>query len=75
MQFTFNGYEVLDTSVRFEFRGADADINIYLSDAELATVNTPAALRTILEAKLRRKVNREGIASKLDAFIGQSVTI
>jgi len=76
MQFTFAGYVVHDDSVAFEMDDdSQRRVTLFVANAELAAVTTAAQLRDLIEAKLRRKVNREGIASKLDAFLGQSVTI
>ena len=80
MNMTFVGYEVDDSGVIFNFVAVGdgigaSDYFVRLTDAELAAISTPAQLRDTLLVKLRRKVNREGIASKLDSFIGQVLTI
>lgn len=78
---TFTGYEVDDASVRLTFLNPDpgpgraSEYTIAVSDAELAAVTTAAQLRTLVTAKLQRKLQAANIASKLDGFIGQPVTI
>lgn len=78
---TFLRYEVEDASVRLTFLNPDpgpgraSEYTIVVSDAELAAVTTSPELRTLVTAKLRRKLQAANIASKLDGFIGQSVTI
>lgn len=79
--FTFLGYTVEDAGIEMEFvnpfpgPGKPTNYTIRLTDNELAGVTTPAQLRTLVTTKLQRKVQASGIASKLDAFIGQTVTI
>jgi hypothetical protein len=78
--FRFMRYDVEDTAVVMEFsgenRGGEPTIyTIRFTDTELSTVTTQLMLRNAVQAKLRRKLQAEGIASKLDVFIGQSVTI
>lgn len=53
--------------------GQPTGYDIFLTDAELAAITTANQLRTLVETKLNRKIRATGIASKLDAFIGQSV--
>ena len=78
---TFLSYEVEDTGIEMEFLnptpgpGKATNYTIFVTDAELSGVSTPAQLRTLVVAKLQRKIQASGIASKLDTFIGQSVTI
>lgn len=78
---TFLRYEVTDTGVSMEFLNPapgpakTTNYTIFVTDAELSGVSTPAALRTLVVAKLQRKLQASGIASKLDTFIGQTVTI
>ena len=79
--FTFLGYEVEDSGVVMEFLnsapGPDRPSNytIRLTDAELGAVTTQLQLRNAVQAKLRRKIQGEGVSAKLDAFIGQTITI
>jgi hypothetical protein len=79
--FQFLRYEVEDASVLMEFLNANpgpgnpSNYTIRFTDAELAAVTTNLQLRNAVQVKLRRKLQAEGIASKLDAFIGMSVTI
>ena len=55
--------------------GEVSDYYVIVTDAELAGISTQAALRTLVITKLQRAYRASGIASKLDQFIGQSVTI
>jgi hypothetical protein len=73
----FVSYTVEDagTVLTFERLDADQKYAILLTDAELAGVSTPTALRTLVTTKLNRKIKASLVASKLDAFIGQSVTL
>lgn len=77
----FEGYEVTDGGITLHFvapipplRGA-SDYFILLTDAELAGVSTQAQLRTLVMNKLNRKIRATGIATKLDPFIGQTLTV
>lgn len=78
---TFQSYEVVDTGVEMSFvnftpgAGLPTDYTIIVTDSELSGVNTLAALRTLVTAKLQRKIQAAGIASKLEPLIGQTVTI
>ena len=78
---TFASYDVTDGDIRFHFvcaapgAGMESDYYVTLTDVDLATVTTAAQLRTLLTTKLQRKLRASGIASKLDAFIGQTITI
>lgn len=78
---TFLRYEVEDTGTLLEFLHASpgpgnaTNYTIRFTDAELAAVTTALQLRNAVQAKLRRKLQAENIASKLDTFIGQTVTI
>ena len=79
--FQFLRYEVEDAAILMEFlntapgAGNPTNYTIRFTDAELAAVTTQLQLRTAVQTKLRRKLQAEGIASKLDVFIGQTVTI
>jgi hypothetical protein len=82
MNLQFNGYSVTDTGVEFSFdfpTGEMATIStpiiVTLTDAELAAVTTQVQLRNALVTKLQRKIQKAGIASKLDQFINQTITI
>lgn len=78
---TFSGYEVSDDGIIMRFvcllpgPGEPTDYFILLSDVDLATVTTQLQLRTLVQSKLDRKLRAAGIASKLDGFIGQSLTV
>lgn len=78
---TFLRYKVSDAGVEMEFvnpfpgAGLPTNYTILLTDAELSSVTNLAQLRTLVVAKLQRKIQAAGIASKLDPLIGQSVTI
>lgn len=79
--FQFLRYEVEDTGILMEFLNSappPEGASIYairFTDAELSAVTTQLQLRNAVLGKLRRKLQAEGIASKLDGFIGQTVTI
>ena len=75
-------YEVLDeplSGIRMWFMCANpgggnaSNYSIILTDAEIAAVVNAAGLKTLVEAKLGRKLRATSIASKLDSFIGSSV--
>jgi hypothetical protein len=78
---TFKGYAVQDTGIQMDFvnffpgPGKPTDYSIFLTDAELSAVATQVQLRTLVTTKLQRKLQAAGIATKLDQFIGQTVTI
>lgn len=76
MELTFLGYHVLDDGILLTFESASASgIQVMLTDAELAGVSTQPQLRTLVTTKLQRKLRAAGIASKLDQFRGQTITI
>lgn len=78
---TFRDYEVQDTQIVMHFTcpapgaGNVSDYYIALTDTELAGVSTQGQLATLVTTKLNRKLRSTGIATKLDAFIGQSLTV
>lgn len=80
---TFIKYEVTDEGVDLTFLDANPAASgrtasyymVAVTDAELAVVTTAVQLRTLVIGKLSRKLHASGIASKLDGFIGQTVTI
>lgn len=55
--------------------GEESDVVILLTDTDLAAVTTQVQLRDLIQNKLNRRVRAAGIASKLDPFIGQSLTV
>jgi hypothetical protein len=77
----FLRYEVEDAGTIMVFLNpapgpnSASEYTIRFTDAELGAVTTQLQLRNAVQAKLRRKLQAEGIATKLDAFIGMSVTI
>lgn len=81
MILTFTRYKVTDAGITMAFNAndpgprADNEIVILLTDAELAGVTTQAQLRTLVMNKLNRKIRATGIATKLDPFIGQTLTV
>lgn len=76
MTLTFRSYAVTDDGIALTFEGSgDGAYTIFLTDAELSAIATQAQLRAAVTAKLQRKVNATGIASKLEPLIGQSVSI
>lgn len=80
MNFRFDGYQITDDAIIMQFSRIDSGREGYgyqvtLTDAELAGVSTAPQLRTLVLAKLKRKVQADGIATKLDSFIGQVLTL
>jgi FPC/CPF motif-containing protein YcgG len=79
--FTFMGYKVTDDGVIMTFTclapgaGNNTDDQILATFAELASVATAQDLRNLVTTKLQQKIRATGVASKLDSFIGQSLTI
>jgi len=77
----FTSYVVIDAGIEMAFicsnpgPGEVSEYTILMTDAELATVTTQAQLRTLVTTKLNRRYRATGIASKLDQFILQSITI
>ena len=76
-----SAYRVTDTGIEMNFLcpapgpGQNSYYTIMLTDAELASVTNQAQLRTLVTTKLNRKIRATNIASKLDQFVGQSITI
>ena len=82
MTFTFTSYEVLDTGVQLHFispdpgAGQPTDWYVVVTDAELVGATTTILLRQLVLDKLNRKFRAaNGIATRLDPFIGQSLII
>lgn len=77
----FTSYEVNDGDITFHFVSPDpgpgeaSDYYVAMTDVELAAAANAAQLRTALTTKLGRKLRANGIASRLDSFIGQSITV
>lgn len=78
---TFASYEVEDTGTRLRFvcanpgGGEPSDYSVFLTDADLAGISSTSALKALVTSKLNRQYRSAGIATKLDALIGQSITI
>ena len=78
---TFMDYNVDDVGIHMHFvspdpgAGQPSDYFILLTDAALAGVTTNANLRNLVETKLKRAFRAQGIATKLDPFLGQSLVI
>lgn len=78
---TFTSYEVVDDGTRLNFvcanpgPGLPSDYVVLLTDAEIAGTTTNAQLKTLVTTKLSRKLRATGLASKLDALLGQAVTV
>lgn len=81
MNLTFIGYEVTDTGIVLHFTWPNrptpgvTEFFVLLTDAELSAITTQAQLRTLVMNKLNRKLRATGIATKLDPFVGQTITI
>lgn len=77
----FAQYLVVHDGIEMEFRcpnpgpGQASEYVIKVTDTELAGVSTQAQLRTLLTTKLNRKIRATGIATKLDQFLNQSITV
>lgn len=77
----FTRYLIEDGGVRFFFvcanpgPGEASDYDVLATDAELAGVSTTPQLVTLVTGKLQRRWRANGIASKLDPLIGQSISI
>lgn len=77
----FTGYTMEEAGARLNFLALDPgagepnNYQILLTIAELATVTTQAALRTLVMDKLNTLLRALGVAAKLDPFIGQSLVI
>ena len=78
---TFHHYEVLDLQIELTFLSPDPGPGepsfwtVTLTDTELAGVATQLQLKNLVESKLNRKFRLVNIASKLDQFIGQNLTV
>jgi hypothetical protein len=78
---TFQDYNIRDDGIDMHFvcldpgPGQENDYTVFLTDAELASVSTLLQLRTLVTTKLQRKLRASGVATKLDALIGGSITI
>jgi hypothetical protein len=55
--------------------GYPTDYEIALTDDELAAATTIPQLKTLITTKLQRRYQAVGVSTKLDPFIGQSITI
>lgn len=81
MILTFTGYTVLDAGTQLQFVSPDpgpgrpSDYAVLVTDAEMAAVTTAQQLRDLVLAKLQRKLLAALVASRLDGFLGQSVTL
>lgn len=77
----FTDYAITDDGIGLHFvcgnpgAGQPSDYTIELTDTELAGVVTALALKNLATDKLNRKFRSANIASKLDAIVGQSITI
>lgn len=78
---TFLDYLVEDGGVRMNFVSPDPGpgqpsfYTILLTDADLAAVTTQPQLKSLVTTKLQRICRAQGFTTKLDPFIGQSLTI
>jgi len=55
--------------------GESEEYFVSATDAEVTAITTLASAGTLALAKLNRKYRAVGIATKLDALIGQTVTV
>lgn len=76
----FHSYKVTDEGVRLTFSlvspapGQEQLHSVLLANGEVNAINSPAAFLALVQGKLRRKLQAEGIADKLDTRIGAVVT-
>lgn len=81
--YRFTSYGIVDNppAIAFTFYGPIPPgnragyVTVTANDAELAAAGTQPAVVTLVTNKLQRKLRATSIATKLDALIGQSVTI
>lgn len=79
--FTFRGYEITESGMTLRFTVADpgpgepTDYLVTITDTDLGTITNAADFRALVMARLSRRARGTGIAAKLDAFVGQSVTL
>ena len=77
---TFNSYKVEEGGIRLVFlcpdpgAGEESYWNVLITDAELGTITTAQQFKDMVKTKLQRLFRATGIATKLDALIGQSIT-
>lgn len=77
----FMDYAVEDIGVRMHFvcsspgPGERSDYYVLLTDAEIAGVANQTQLRTLVTTKLGRAFRASGFTTKLDPFVGQTITI
>lgn len=78
---TFTAYTVLDDVILMRFvcsnpgGGEPSDYTVTITDAELNGTANVAALKTLVTTKLQRKFRANGLATKLDPLIGNTITI
>lgn len=78
--FTFQGWGAEDSGYRLRFvcqtpgPGEASDYDVAVTDAEMAGI-TVQNLRTLVISRLERKVKAAAVATRLNGFIGQSVTV
>ena len=78
---TFTSYTVDDEGIHLHFVSPDpgpgepSDYYVLLTDTDLANATTQAAVVNAVQNKLNRAFRFQGIAPKLDALIGQSLTV
>ena len=78
---TFTSYTATDDGIILAFVAADpgagqpSDYTVTLTDVDLATVINGATFLSLVQSKLNRKFRATGIASKLDARIGDTITV
>lgn len=80
-QATFSSYEMTDAGIALHFTiddpgaGRPTEWTVPVSDAEITAVTTLAEFRALVVAKLQRKVQAAGFATKLDPLIGRTVQL
>jgi hypothetical protein len=81
MNLTFIDYQTSDSGVTLHFQclnpGPDKPTEYYLdiADTDLSSFTSAAQFGAFVIAKLKRKLQANGIATVLDQFKGRTVTI
>ena len=76
MSYRFVRYSIRDDGVVLSFYSSlGKTVAVLVTDAELAGVTNMGDFRTLVAAKLERKQQTSALAAKLDAILGQSLTV
>jgi hypothetical protein len=81
VEFVFTEYTIRDGEIVLFFvctnpgPGMISNYSVVVTDTELSNISTQAQFLNLVTTKLQRKYRGSNIATKLDSFIGRSVTI